>query len=66
MKVAANQFTLTGIVRHIRVDHPINPTMMRVYVDPDGNWKGQLTQVSRCSCGHAHVELDPAWIQEVL
>lgn|SRR6478609_1558476 len=61
-KFPAVRHELTGIVRHIRGDHPISPTSIRVYVDPDGDWKGSTINLIGCKCGHPHVELKPEWI----
>lgn len=66
MKLGAKPMTVTGVVRHIRGDHPTNPTTIRVYVDPDGDWQGPTVEVVRCTCGHPHVELQPEWVEAIL
>jgi hypothetical protein len=65
LKFAATERTLTGLVRHVRGDHPTHPTSVRVYVDPDSEWEGKKAQIE-CTCGHRHVELRPEWVVEVL
>lgn len=65
-KFGAKSLSVTGVVRHIRGDHPTNPSEVRVYVDPEGDWKGPKVDVIGCKCGHPHVELKPEWVEAVL
>lgn len=67
MKVGASGREVTGIVRHIRGDHPTNPTEVRVFIDPDGAWDGPVVKdLVRCTCGHPHVQIKPEWVVEIL
>lgn len=36
LKFAAQNKSVSGIVRHIRGDHPTHPTSIRLFVEPDG------------------------------
>jgi hypothetical protein len=68
MKFGATIKDVVGTVRHIRGDHPIHPTEVRVYLDPDldSTYDGPKVDLVDCTCGHPHVELKPAHIIEVL
>ncbi len=67
MKFGATPKEVVGTVRHIRGDHPTNPTEVRVFVDPDeGTYDGPKVDLVGCTCGHPHVELKSLWIVEVL
>jgi len=35
-KVCAVQRTVIGVITHIRGDHPVTPTQIRLWVKPDG------------------------------
>ena len=35
-KFCARQHNVSGIVRHVRGDHPTNPTSVRLWVEPEG------------------------------
>ncbi len=59
MKVQATEFSVVGVVRHVRGDHPTQPTHVRFYVDPDGAWTGPTVRPHGCTCDHGHVEVDP-------
>lgn len=39
-KYAIETVEITGIVRHLRGDDPIAPTVVRLYVEPDGDVPG--------------------------
>ena len=57
----------SGIVRHVRGDHPVKPTKTVLYVDPD---KMEMELFPRlmdvgCSCGRKHVEVQLSEIIEV-
>ncbi len=65
-KFGATQKTVTGIVRHIRVDDPVTPTGMRVYVDPDDGYVGPFINPPGCTCSTQHVELRPEWVEAKL
>lgn len=66
MKFGAHGRELTGTVRHVRGDHPVNPTVVKLYVDPEGDFDGPKTTPYGCTCDHPHVEVDPSWVAEVL
>lgn len=55
-KVGAEGIDVSGIVRHVRGDHPTTPTTVRLYVDPDDG-QGTVTPPG-CTCG-PHVEVNP-------
>lgn len=54
----------SGIVRHVRADHPTEPKEIRFYVDPDQAGL-KLTPLG-CLCGHDHVEVKPDEVIRIL
>jgi hypothetical protein len=66
MKVGATGVEVVGVIRHIRGDHPTNPTRIRYFIDPEGEFKGEMTDLVGCACGYRHVEINPAWVSEIL
>lgn len=56
MKVGLETYNVTGVVRHIRSDVESNPGVdnIALLLDPDENYKGPLTKVPGCTCGHDH------------
>jgi len=46
LKFAAEGKRVSGIVRHIRGDHPSNPTSIRLFVEPDGGGEQVLVAPS--------------------
>lgn len=61
MKTEATLRTITGTVRHIRGDHPTNPTVRRLFVESDD---GIGTPCEKCQV--REVEIDPKHVVEVL
>jgi hypothetical protein len=61
LKFEVSRYAVVGVVRHVRGDDPVNPKVVRVYVDPDpGTWDGPtVVPDGGCSCGHPHVEVNP-------
>jgi hypothetical protein len=35
MKAGATHYQVSGVIRHIRGDDPVNPTQFYLFVDPD-------------------------------
>lgn len=67
LKTGATKHDVTGICRHFRGDAPVNPTTIRVYIDPDpGTWDGPTMRPPGCTCDHGHVDIDPDHIIAVL
>lgn len=62
-KFGATVKTVTGTVRHIRVDHPVAPTEMRLFIDPDEGYDGPYLNPPGCTCGTKHVEIRPQWVE---
>jgi hypothetical protein len=62
-KLGGEVQTVTGVIRHIRCDDPMNPTEIRIYVDPDGEWTGSRVTPFGCECPTAHVEIQPEWVE---
>lgn len=60
MKLLAKEIVVSGIVRHVRGDHPTNPTQVRLYIDAPG---GTETPPG-CTCG-PHVGVNPDHVIEV-
>jgi hypothetical protein len=61
MKVQATKFVVTGVVRHIRGDHPTDPKVVRLYVESDD---GTGTPCGKCQV--REVEVNPDHVVEVL
>lgn len=51
MKVGSTEIVVSGIVKHVRGDDPIKPTVVRLYVEPDG--------------GGDEIEVNPDHVYEV-
>jgi hypothetical protein len=64
LKFGASRFEVQGVVRHVRGDAPVNPTVVRFYVDPEGPWTGPTTRPPGCSCEREHVEVNPKHVTE--
>lgn len=65
-KFGAVAKSVTGVIRHIRVDDPVNPTEVRIYVDPDDGYEGSFINPPGCTCATQHVELRPEWVKAKL
>jgi hypothetical protein len=59
MKAQLTEREVTGVVRHLRGDDPVAPTLVRLYVEPDSPWSGRTVRPHGCQCESAHVEVDP-------
>lgn len=59
MKVQLAEREVTGVVRHLRGDDPVAPTIVRLYVDPEAPWSGRTVRPHGCRCERAHVEVHP-------
>lgn len=62
----ATEVEITGTCRHFRGDDPVNPTEIRIYVEPDGDVPDCVprTRPYGCACdGHDRlVEVRPEWV----
>lgn len=61
-KVGVAEVVVTGVVKHVRGDHPTSPTIIRFYVDPDGDCNEPRVQAYGCTCSGGHVEVNPAHV----
>ena len=61
MKTGATLRNVTGVVRHVRGDHPTAPTTVRIYIESDD---GLGTPCGDCQV--REVEVDPKHVVEVL
>ncbi len=59
-KVGATQRVVTGVVRHVRGDHPTHPTSVRLYVESDD---GLGSPCGKCQV--REVEVNPEHVVEV-
>ena len=68
MKLGVTGLSVTGVIRHVRGDHPTHPTVVKLFVDPDPDckWDGPLVTPYGCTCDHQHVEVSPDHITAVL
>ncbi len=66
MKVGLDVTEFTGVVAHLRGDHPTAPTRIMLYVDPDE--PDGMDRVVPHGCAHpgGHVEVDPKHVVEVI
>ena len=58
-KLQATERDVVGVVKHVRGDHPTNPTITRFYVTPDGECAAPRTRPPGCTCAEEHVEVNP-------
>ncbi len=58
----------TGVIRHFRGDKPVEPTVIKAYIDPDPGetYTGPRYRPEGCRCVGEHVEIDPKHIIELL
>lgn len=59
MKTTGTRVAFTGTVAHVRGDHPVTPTTVVVFVTPDAGYDGPTVVPPGCSCGTAHVAVNP-------
>lgn len=59
MKLQVTEYAVSGIVRHVRGDDPVNPTTIRFYIDPDPGYDGPRARPPGCACSQDHVEINP-------
>ena len=59
MKLVGDFVAVSGVVRHLRGDHPTDPKEVRVYIDLDPAIEGFPTKRPHgCTCDHEHVEVN--------
>ena len=66
MKVEAAEVSVTGVVRHIRSDHPtelVNPTFF-LDVEEGFGYEGHVQHCAKCQ--KDHVEVKPSHVVEVM
>jgi len=66
MKFGVTERVVTGVVRHVRGDHPVTPTEVRFYIDPESPWDGATITPHGCTCGHSHVEINPKHVTGIV
>ena len=60
MKLGCTQVEVSGIVRHVRCDDLENPTVYRLFIDPDTEVPGvAMVQLKGCTCGRKHLRIIP-------
>jgi len=59
LKFSGEKFEVQGVIRHVRGDHPTNPTVVRFYVDPEHDFTGPRVRPYGCTCPTEHVEVNP-------
>lgn len=63
MKLEGQQVIVSGIVRHVRGDDPVNPTTVAIFIDPDDpGCELPRVRPPRCTCPKPHVVVDPQHI----
>lgn len=62
VKLAASEIEVTGTVRHVRGDHPTDPSEVRLFLDCDRDADIPLVRPPGCTCPHGHVEIRPEWL----
>lgn len=63
LKFEATRRDVVGVVRYVRGDHPTAPSVVKLYIDAEGE-RGDATPFG-CTCG-PHTEVDPAHVVDVL
>lgn len=59
LKTGSKSHYVVGIVRHVRGNDPVNPTVVRLYVDvTEGALRPQI-RPSGCTCKVGHAEIRP-------
>lgn len=68
MKVVVERHVFTGTVRHLRGDRPIDPTVVKLYIEPDSVVSLPFVRPYGCTCeGHDRlVECNQDWVVVVL
>lgn len=70
MKMGVDVVEITGTVRHLRGDDPVNPKVVRLYVEVEGRVPNGLvlTRPYGCTCDTHDdlVEVDPDHVVEIL
>jgi hypothetical protein len=66
LKFGATSCDVTGVVRHFRGDHPTEPTVIAIFIDPDGDCDLPRVRPEGCSCEKPHVQVNPKWVTEIL
>ena len=66
MKFSTIERRVTGVVRHLRGDHPTEPTAVRIFIDPETSWTGPLERPIGCTCDHLHVRVEPRHVIRIL
>lgn len=66
MKLGARSYEAVGVVRHIRGDHPTNPTKVKVFIDSDIPVDIPTVRPFGCTCAHEHIEAFSTQIVEIL
>jgi len=65
LKFGAKLREFDGVVRHVRGDHPVTPTKIRAWIEPDAPVDGAT--VEYCDkCGVNEIVVDPGSIVAVL
>lgn len=60
LKFQATQFVVSGVIKHVRGDHPTSPTQIRLYIDPEDDDSGApRTRPPGCTCEKDHVAVNP-------
>lgn len=60
MKLGCTQMEVSGIVRHVRCNDPVSPTVYQLFIDLDPTIQGVPTvKLEGCTCGREHVQVDP-------
>lgn len=62
-KVVGDFIEVSGVVRHVRGNDPVSPTVVRVFIDPDGEWTGPMERPPGCTCEKPHVAVRPQHIE---
>lgn len=66
MKMGATMVVITGVVRHIRSDHPTQPVNATFFLDVEegNNYEDHVTHCTKC--GRDHVEVSAKHVVDVL
>lgn len=64
MKFGASEVEVIGTCVHFRGDDPVNPKVIRIYIDVDGDLPAAIKKVVPEGCTHpgGHVQIREEWI----
>lgn len=66
MKTEGKMVVITGVVRHLRSDHPTRPVNVTLFLDVEEGVNHEEHATHCTKCGRDHVEVKASHVAEVL